>query len=191
MESIIEVARLDVMQNIEFVLCGEGPARNALVAEAQGMSNMRFLPLQPTERLNDLLNLADIHLLPQKAGVEDLVLPSKLGGMLASGRPIVAWANQGTAIAAAIRGCGVAVPPGDISALGDELSQLAMDHEKRREWGLAARKRAVDELGVIEIHRSYEEVLAAGCTSRTAPPYVTATNLNDDPAEEQEKQPIS
>jgi hypothetical protein len=39
------------------------------------------------QRLNELLNLADIHLLPQNARAADLVMPSKLTGMLASGRP--------------------------------------------------------------------------------------------------------
>ena len=48
------------------------------------------LPLQPAERMNDWLNASDIHLLPQKAGAADLVLSSKLLGILASGRPVVA-----------------------------------------------------------------------------------------------------
>ena len=51
---------------------------------------MRHLPLQPVERLNDWLNAADVHLLPKKAEAADLVLPSKLLGILASGRPVVA-----------------------------------------------------------------------------------------------------
>src|SRR5688572_20046886 len=76
LESILDVARREEMQHIEFVLAGDGPARNALVVMAQGISNVRFLPLQPVERLNELLNLADIHLLPQRAGVDELFLPS-------------------------------------------------------------------------------------------------------------------
>ena len=50
-------------------------------------------------RLNELLNLADIHVLPQSAGAADLVMPSKLTGMLASGRPVIVTAHPGTELA--------------------------------------------------------------------------------------------
>jgi len=49
----------------------------------------------PAERLGELLTCADIHLLPQRADAADLVMPSKLTGMLASGRPVVATAHAG------------------------------------------------------------------------------------------------
>ncbi len=165
LETVLDMARMEAMQHIEFILCGEGPARSALVAIAQGMPNVRFLPLQPAERLNQLLNLADIHLLPQRAGVDDLVLPSKLTGMLASGRPVLAWAKEGTAIAAAIQNCGAAIPPGDIAALAAELNRLSTNDVERLQCGLTARKKAVEELGVSEFHRSYEEVLENGTAS--------------------------
>jgi colanic acid biosynthesis glycosyl transferase WcaI len=57
---------------------------------------VQFLPLQPLRRLSDLLALADIHLLPQRADAADLVMPSKLGGMLASARPVVTTAAAST-----------------------------------------------------------------------------------------------
>jgi len=58
--------------------------------------NLRFLGLQPAQRLPDLLATADIHLLPQKAEAADLVMPRKLTGMLASARAVVATAKPGT-----------------------------------------------------------------------------------------------
>ncbi len=72
-----------------FVFCGNGAGRDALVALCAGLSNVRFLDLQPVERLSELLAMADIHLLPQRADAADLVMPFKLTGMLASGRPVV------------------------------------------------------------------------------------------------------
>jgi colanic acid biosynthesis glycosyl transferase WcaI len=63
-----------------------------------GMERVRLLPLQPVERLNDWLNLAEVHLLPQKGSAADLVLPSKLLGILASGRPEVASSSAGSAL---------------------------------------------------------------------------------------------
>ena len=72
---------------------------------------MTLLPLQPRERLNDLLNLADIHILPQRAQAASFALPSKLGGILASGRPVVAQTDGGE-LARAARVGGMAVAPG-------------------------------------------------------------------------------
>ena len=82
-----DVCRLlnEVKAPIAVVLCGEGPARTSLEASCVGLSNARFLLLQPMARLNEFLNTADIDLLPQRREAADLVLPSKLTGMLASG----------------------------------------------------------------------------------------------------------
>ncbi len=76
---LIEVSRRLISRpDLKFVICGDGPYRQMLIHAAGNATNIRFLPLQPTERLNELLNLADIHLLPQLSGAADLVMPSKL-----------------------------------------------------------------------------------------------------------------
>ena len=90
-------------------------------------------------RLNDLLNLADVHLLPQRAEAADLVMPSKLTGMFASGRPVVATAEAGTQLAAAVRDCGVVVPPGDAERFSEAIVRLAEDTALRKGLGRNAR----------------------------------------------------
>jgi colanic acid biosynthesis glycosyl transferase WcaI len=89
-------AELAGRPDISFVFCGNGPARAMLEARCAGLANCSFMALQPARQLNQLLNLADIHVLPQRGGAADLVMPSKLNGMLASGRAIVAMACTGT-----------------------------------------------------------------------------------------------
>lgn len=138
---------------IALVLAGEGPARARLSDAVVGIDGVHLLPLQPAEALNDLLGLADIHLLPQRADAADLVLPSKLGGMLASGRPVIAGAAPGSGLAAAIDGCGLAVAPGDGGAMADAMSSLVEAKEKRAALGRAARLRALeqwDKQGILE-----------------------------------------
>ena len=73
LELLADVARL--CSEVAFVFCGNGAGRADLVARCAGLPNMRFLDLQPLERLPDLLATADIHLLPQKAEAADLVMP--------------------------------------------------------------------------------------------------------------------
>lgn len=128
--------------NIRFVLCGSGPYKRELVRLAEGLSNMQFLDLQPAERLPELLNTADMHVLPQKAEAADLVLPSKLSGMLASGRPVVVMAQPGTGIAMEADGAGLVIPPNDAAALAGAITLLAANAEMRARFGAAARRRA-------------------------------------------------
>jgi colanic acid biosynthesis glycosyl transferase WcaI len=91
LELMAQVAALLVGQpGIVFVLCGNGMGRAALVQSCANLPNVFFLDLQPANRLSDLLAMADIHLLPQRADAADLVMPSKLIGMLVSGRPVLA-----------------------------------------------------------------------------------------------------
>jgi colanic acid biosynthesis glycosyl transferase WcaI len=98
---------------LQFVFCGNGAGKAELVRLTQGLPNVRFLDLQPMARLNDLVGLADIHLLPQRADAADLVMSSKLTGMLASGRPVVASAHADTELGRVLSSCGVLVTPGD------------------------------------------------------------------------------
>ena len=100
-------------------------------------------PLQPLKRLNDLFNLADVHLLPQRGDAADLVMPSKLTTMLASGRPVIATARPGTQIAEVVSQCGVLVAPGDSEGLAQAIRDLAGAGAWRAALGAAGREYAV------------------------------------------------
>ena len=126
-------------KDIVFVICGDGVMKPKLEAEAASLSNVRFLPLQPFERLGELLCAADIHLLPQSPGAADLVLPSKLSGMLASGRPVISTCRPGTELEAVVSKCGLVVAPQDSSALAAAICRLADDPEVRLDLGRRAR----------------------------------------------------
>ena len=144
LEIVLEsAARLVREDNIQFILCGDGAVRQRLQQQYAGLPNVLWLPLQPLERLNDLLNMANIHLLPQRSGAEDLVMPSKLTGMLASGRPVVATANKGTQIADALLDCGVVVEPDNVSQFSEAILQLARDAGKCAVLGAKAREYAI------------------------------------------------
>jgi len=142
-EILIDAARrLAHRDDIVFVICGEGPNRFRLEELAVGLGNVQLHDLQPAERMGELLALADLHLLPQIPGAADLVLPSKLTNMLASGRPVVATAERGSGLYNEVEGCGVATPPGDAGALADAIAALIDDPARRAALGAAAAARA-------------------------------------------------
>jgi colanic acid biosynthesis glycosyl transferase WcaI len=131
-------------KDIVFVICGDGVMKAQLQAETASLTNVRHLPLQPLERLGDLLSTADIQVLPQCPGAADLVMPSKLSGMLASGRPVIATCDRGTEIEAVVSRCGVVVPPEDRAALAAAICQLADEPATRRALGARARDYATE-----------------------------------------------
>ena len=141
---LAEAARLLAgRDDLTFVICGDGPALPGLKAAAAGLGNVRFHPLQERARLGALMGLADVHLLPQLGDAADLLLPSKLTNMLASGRPVLATALPGTALAEEVAGCGVCVPPEDARAFAAALAEMLDAPERRAEMGRAARARAL------------------------------------------------
>lgn len=144
LETLGEVARIleEEHAKVTLLLCGQGPLRGVLEATCVGRHNVRFMDLQPIERLPELLATADIHLLPQRAEAADLVLPSKLTGMLASGRAVVAMADPGTGLATEVEGCGLTVAPGDARAMANAIAGLATDKDERDRLGVASRQRA-------------------------------------------------
>jgi colanic acid biosynthesis glycosyl transferase WcaI len=142
-------------QDILFVFAGDGSERAAFEAQVAGLANVRFLPLQPADRLNDLLNLADMHLLPQRRETADLVMPSKLTGMMASGRPVIAGADTGTQIATVVHSCGIVVPPENGDAMATAVAHLADRTEKRLALGEVALRLAIAEWSKETTLRSF------------------------------------
>ena len=168
-EVLIEAARLlQHRQDIAFVICGQGPNRARLEALADqggaaGSGNVQFQDLQPFARMGDLLGLASVHLLPQIPGAADLVLPSKLTNMLASGRPVVATAEPGTGLYDEVDGCGILTPPGDARALADAVEALIDDAQRAAALGAQGRKRAAERWAINPIITRLEGALSALC----------------------------
>lgn len=138
---------------VTLVICGDGVMKPQLEEATRGLPNVRLLPLQPKERLGQLLGMADLHLLPQDPDVADLVMPSKLTAMLSSGRPVVSNARPHSEIAHVVSQCGRLCQPGDVADMQAQVQALAADAALRAQLGQAARAYA-------ERHLAADSVLA-------------------------------
>ena len=163
LDLIIEAARglKETNPEIRFVLCGEGPHKSELQSLAAGLTNVTFLGLQSNERIADLLDAADFHLIPQRAEAADLVLPSKLGGIFASGRPVIVMADPGTSLAIEAHGTGIVVQPGSVDALADAIRTLKNNPGLCSLYGAAGRKRALQRWDRTTILKTLEQSLLA------------------------------
>ena len=147
--TLLEAAeRLKADERLRFVVCGDGAGRARVedAVRSRRLSNTRLLPLQPADRLNDLLNMGDIQVLTQRRGTDGSVMPSKLGGMMASGRPVVASVDGDGSVAEVLErsGGGVAVEASDAEALARALVSLADDPEGRSRTGVLGRRYVVE-----------------------------------------------
>jgi colanic acid biosynthesis glycosyl transferase WcaI len=146
---------------LHFLFCGDGAFRPRLEQLVSHYPNVTLLPLQPLDRLNDLMNAADIHLLPQRASAADLMMPSRLGAMLSSGRPVIATAHEGTQVATVVEGRGIVVPAENPETLHAAVLQLVDDEQLRLRFGRAAREYAVLHMGKLKVLEQFERDLIA------------------------------
>ena len=168
-EIVVDVARrFRDRTDITFVICGNGPNRAELEQAASDLTNIRFHDLQPMEDLPELVSLASIHLLPQRRDAADLVLPSKLTNMLASGRPVIAGAAPGSGLAREVEGCGIAVEPESVEALDDAIRLLMADPDLHAKFSAEARCRAEERWSRKAIIEKFEGELRSIIAKRSA-----------------------
>jgi len=149
-------------EDLAWVFGGEGPGKTALIDATRHLPQVVHVGLQPSERLNEWLNFADIHLLPQKEAAADLVLPSKVLGILASGRPMVAASPAGSTLGQLAAQTGRRVNPGDAVAFAEAVEELARNGEDRRMLGAKGRALAEEKYGLTStLQRFEQEALSA------------------------------
>ena len=101
LEDILHSAKsLAHLVHLKFAICGSGPYKDILIKlkEELKLTNVFFLPLQPLSEFNSFLNMADIHLVLQKKGADDLFLPSKLSAILSVGGVAIVTALKDTSL---------------------------------------------------------------------------------------------
>ena len=153
------------LPGVTFVINGDGAARSDLeaAARARGLTNVRFAGYQPVERLAEVLATGDVHVVPLRAGLGDVSVPSKTYSSLAAARPVVAAIDPGTEIPRLLdaAGAGVAVPPDDPAAFVAALGALVDDPARRAELGASGREWVVRAASPEAVGRAYADLLAA------------------------------
>ena len=133
LEIVLDAAgQLAENKQIVFVMCGEGVDKSRLQTLSSGLNNVRFLPLQPVESLAAMLSAADLHLVIQRTGAADLVMPSKLTNILAVGGYSLITATEDTELGRLIRDHpfnGQLCPPGDTDFLANAIRARAESGE--------------------------------------------------------------
>ncbi len=142
--AIDAAARLQSREKIVLAIVGNGAKREALERDVRrrGLSNVRFLPYVPKEQLHESFATADAFLVSLKPGLEGYIVPSKLYGILAAGRPYVAAVDPSCEVAAIAREhqCGLLADPESADDLALKIAALYEDPESVRSMGHNARR---------------------------------------------------
>lgn len=142
LETVLDAADLLKDKPYQFLIIGEGAGKSTLerAAKKKSLRNLSFLPLQPAQFLPTLLASADCHLVIQKKGLGDAVLPSKLTNILAVGGNAVITAEAGTELATLCKqypGIATLTTPEDCLLLAKSIEQAltkAVPNQIAREY---------------------------------------------------------
>jgi colanic acid biosynthesis glycosyl transferase WcaI len=143
-DTLIEGARRLAGDGVGLVFVGDGAQKEKLQATAAGLENVRFLPFFPSNKIPSVLAAGDAQVITVKRGLEGVVVPSKLYGILAAGKPVVAVAPEkcDTVSLGKEKGFGVSANPEDAEAFAKCVKELMRDAVRLRSMGAAARNTA-------------------------------------------------
>jgi colanic acid biosynthesis glycosyl transferase WcaI len=139
LESVVEAARLAERRGlpVRFVLAGDGWQRAHLEKVAQGIGTIDFIDPLPGAAYVQALHAADVLLVNELPGLNEMAVPSKLTSYMKAGRPVLAATSAGTTTAdeLAAAGAGPRVEPGDPEALLAGVEMLRAEPGRADEWG--------------------------------------------------------
>jgi glycosyltransferase involved in cell wall biosynthesis len=163
-QTLISAVKLLENEGVGLVFVGEGAMKPQVQAMAGGCSAVRFLPFRPASEIPLVLSSGDMHVVTVKRGLEGVVVPSKLYGTLAAGRPVLGVAPEECDVVRTIRssGCGLAANPDDPSSVAEALRGVLHNPEQIKNMGQRAREIAVsyDKVNQLNVFvRTMEDVV--------------------------------
>ena len=122
LENVIHTAELlKENQEILFVLIGEGASKKGLIDSccSLGLKNVKFLTYQDKNNLKFTLSAAHIHIVSMKKGMGGIIVPSKVYGIMAAGKPYIAALDKESEVQKITKefGCGISINPSEAQEL--------------------------------------------------------------------------
>ena len=149
--------------DVLFLFIGGGALLEDLKAavEEKSLKNTLFKPYQPREMLQQSLTLPDVHLTILRPEMEGLIVPSKIYGVLAAGKPSIFVGHREGEVAGMVREAeaGVVVEQGDVEGLAQAIERLKSDPDAVTAMGVNARRLFDESLGKTRSLEQLEQVL--------------------------------
>jgi colanic acid biosynthesis glycosyl transferase WcaI len=166
LECLLAAASLTRDVPVTWLLVGDGNAREGLASavQRQRLDNVRFLPPQPREHLSELLGSCNVGLVPMRRDVSHDLVPSKLYGIMAAARPVLASVEDTSEVARTVRAhdCGWVVTPESPDAMAAAVRRaFATSRNDLEAAGQRARRACLADYSRQAVTRRYDSVLRA------------------------------
>ena len=154
-DTLLKAAEILRNENAGLVFIGDGANRAAMRTATLNGANVRFLPFRPADQVPHVMMAGDLHIVTVRRGLEGVVVPSKLYGILAAGRPVLAVADAKSDAARIVieSGSGTVADPDDPAAVAAAIRELRDNAPRLAEMGRRARETAKKYARVNELQR--------------------------------------
>lgn len=156
--------------SVKFLFVGGGQQHHRLqqLIAQEKLTSFIFKPHQPREVLADTLAAADVHWVSLRPELEGLIVPSKLYGILAAGRPVLSVCALNGEVSRVVRehDCGLIISPGRSDLLASTIERLEDDPSLREDLGRAARHASVTAFRKSNALTEWSQVISAALGTR-------------------------
>jgi glycosyltransferase involved in cell wall biosynthesis len=156
-------AQLQTNPNIQFLFIGNGIRKQKAhqLAQELELTNIIWMDFVPKEQLSTSLTCAHIALISLNSGLEGIAVPSKLYGILGSGRAILAQVPAACEIAYTVteEECGFVIPPGDVDGLVNRIKELELDRDLTNRMGSHSFQAYQSKYTIETITKQFQEML--------------------------------
>ena len=157
------IRQLQNDEKICFLFIGSGALLDQLrqTVEDEALKNVMFQPYQPRALLPLSLTLPDVHLTILRPSMEGLIVPSKIYGVLAAGKPSIFIGDKEGEVSELLRRAeaGLVVQEGDVDGLLDAIKKLNTDSALTDTMGRNARTLFDEQLGAKRSLEKLEQIL--------------------------------
>lgn len=166
LENIIEViGKFKLRNDVVFAFVGAGTVKNKIedYSKENNLSNVTFIPYQNKEDLVYSLNCADIHWVVNAKGIKGVSVPSKLYGVMASGKPVLGVLDEGSEARLILEesNCGICCEPGNYEGIYNNINYILDNKEEMKTKGQNGRAYLEKHLTKeVSIKRYKENILA-------------------------------
>ena len=144
-QTILNVAEmLKKSEEVKFLFIGGGAQYDQLNSEidSRGLTNVYFRPYQPRSKLNESLSLPNLHWASLNPKLEGYIVPSKIYGIAAAGRPLLMIGSPNGEVGRIFSEVpfGECVLPGDSSKAADFILKAQSNRDFTSKMGRYARR---------------------------------------------------
>ena len=172
-ETILNAAQaLSYTEDITFLFIGSGAKQAWIMREVseRGLKNVMFKPYQPRDQLALSLCVPDVHLISLQPSLEGLIVPSKVYGIAAAGRPTIFIGSKNGEIPRILwkAQCGFSIEKGKAEEVSRIIQELADDKETCLRLGRRARALFDQRFDARHAMQAWEAVIAAASNSTSS-----------------------